>query len=132
MSSAPTTYLPVTLRAPAQWVQRFFWPLLIGVTLATLLLVLGYALYALVAARKRLPFPPTQALCPDSWKRLGDGKCRCQGENMGIDLSPLSTIDPNSATLRGLDSRRAWAGNHRVKWDGVSNHHSHASSSTVF
>lgn len=110
------------MRALDGGVQRYFWPISIGVALVWLILVLGYAWYALVAANKRRPFPPTQALCPDGWARLRDGRCRCKnGVNAG-ELPPASwTIDPNAPAMRGLDSRRAWARKHRVQWDGVSN-----------
>lgn len=97
-----------------------FAPVMLGVAVLVLLLVLGYAWFVL-ARRRRVVFPPTQALCPDQWQRLSDGRCSCVGDdaNAGTLSTSERTIDPSA--MRSRAERRAWAQTYRVQWDGVTN-----------
>lgn len=92
---------------------------MLGVAALVMVLVLGYVWFAL--ARRRVAFPPTQALCPDQWQRLADGQCQCVGDgaNAGTLVASDRTIDPS--LMRSRAERREWAQKHKVQWDGVTN-----------
>jgi hypothetical protein len=66
-------------------------------------------------------FPPTQALCPDQWQRLGDGRCRCTGDGANAGLLGASDRTINPSAMRSRAERREWALKHRLQWDGVTN-----------
>ncbi len=81
-----------------------------------LVLVISLSLITFASSRKLKDFPPTLNQCPDFFTFDGTN---CNFPNM--DSINITTDDYVSTNANSLCKKKAWAIEHSVTWDGITN-----------
>lgn len=106
----------------------FYKSLLIG-TIVSLIIVLAIMGVIMSQSTKTQSFPAEIGMCPDYYTIMSDNSCKINSsiysttnaDCMNKNFSDTSFNVGGTGSLSGLCSKKNWANNCKVSWDGITN-----------